>query len=136
MPNDFYMEAHLAVAALRVLEHRDPQPPSVDDISEMLGYSLEKGNRLCRKLIELGILELIEGAYGTRLSIVDHLKIEDIPRGAPEDRLNEELKRFQDEKKQIAKKVESIKAEQDEKKKSLFAELEKQLKTGVKDKGQ
>ena len=135
MPIDLYMEAHLTVAALRVLEHRHTHPPSVDDVCEMLGYSLEKGNRICRKLTEMGIIDLIEGAYGTRLSVTDHLKIEEIPRGASDDRLNEELKKFQAERKQITQKVESIKAEQEEKKKSLFAELEKQLKTGVKNKG-
>ena len=97
----------------------------------MLSFSLEKGNRLCRKLLDLGIVSLVQGAYGDRLSIQDHLKLEEIPRGESENRLREELERFQAQRNHITEKVESIRTEQADKKRSLFAELEKQLKSGV-----
>lgn len=128
---DFYTEAHLVVSAIRVLEYQHARPPSIDDVCEILSFSLEKGNRICRKLFDLKVIDLIEGAYGTRLSVKDHLKLEDIPQEAEESRLSEALKEFQENRKQITKKVESIQAEQAEKKKDLFAELEKQLKKGV-----
>ena len=42
--------------------------------------------------------------------------------------LEEEIRKFQDNKKGFAQKIESLKAAQAEKKKSLFADVEKKLK--------
>jgi len=126
--SDLYSEAHLAVAAIRILEHRHSRPPSIDEVCECLAFSLEKGNQICRKLHEMEVIRLFDGAFGTRITIGDHLKLEEISREEEEDRLADELRRFQESRKQITQKVESIQAEQAEKKKSLFAELEKKLK--------
>jgi len=76
----------------------------------------------------MGIIEIVEVAYGTRLFIKDHLKIEEIPRGAGESKLEEELKKFQSSKKDLSKKIELFQTEQAEKQKNLFAQLEKKLK--------
>jgi len=128
---DPYTEAHLVVAAIRLLEHQHNRPPSIEEACECLSFSLERGNRICRKLADLDVLSIIEGAYGTRLTIENHLGLEDIPRGEPGDRLGDELKKFQENRKQINEKVASIQAEQADKKKTLFAELDKKLKDGV-----
>jgi hypothetical protein len=64
----------------------------------------------------------------SNISIKDHLKIEDIPKGKKQNELAKELAAFQDARKGISKKVESIKAQQADKKKHLFEDLEKQLK--------
>jgi len=128
---DFYGSAHIFVAAIRVLEHQNATPPSIDDVCRMLSFSPEQGNYICRKLKELNILELVESAFGNKLYIHNHLKIEDIPKGKQVSRLEEELKIFQSSKNEISGKIESIKSEQAEKKKSLFEELEKNLKKGL-----
>lgn len=128
---DFYAEAHLVVSAIRMVEYRKKSPPSIDDVCEALAYTLEHGSRICRRLFEMQAINLIEGAYGTRLFILDHLKLEDIPRGEEEDKLSDQLKKFQASRDNMSEKIESIKTEQAEKKKSLFAELEKQLKKNV-----
>ena len=60
--------------------------------------------------------------------ISDIIKIEEIPRGAGESKLEEELKKFQSSKKGLSKKIELFQAKQAEKQKNLFAELEKKLK--------
>ncbi len=125
---DFYSEAHLIVGAIRILQHRNSVPPSIEDISKITSFSLEQTGLLCRKLIVLEIIEMTEGAFGTKLFIKDHLAIEDIPADKNESRLDEELKKFQDSKSGITQKVESIKAEQKQKKQDLFAELEKKFK--------
>ena len=130
-PTDFYTEAHQVIAAIRILEHQKKTAPSVDAVCETLAYSLERGSRICRRLFEMKAINLIEGAYGTRLFILDHLKLEEIPRGEEGSKLSEELKRFRATRDNMSEKIESIKTEQAEKKKSLFAELEKQLKKGV-----
>ncbi|MEE8400521.1 MAG: hypothetical protein V3S89_16025 [Desulfobacterales bacterium] len=128
---DFYTEAHLVIAAIRMVEYQKKTPPSIDDICKALSYTLEHGNRICRKLFDMQAIHLIEGAYGSRLHILDHLKLEDIPRGEEEDRLSDELKKFQASRDNMSEKIDLIKAEQAEKKKSLFAELDKQLKENV-----
>ena len=125
---DLYSTSHLFVAAIRVLTHQRSVPPSVDSVCKTLSISEERGYHLCRKLVEMGIVEVVRGAFGTKLFITNHLAIEDIPRGETESKLDEALKKFQNEKKDLSRKIESIKASQDEKKKKLFADLEKQLK--------
>jgi hypothetical protein len=125
---DLYTSAHLFVAGIRVCEYRDSAHPSIDAVCRLLAFSLEQGNYVCKKLIEYGIIDMVEGGFGTRLFIKDHLKIEVIPREEKGSRMDEEVKKFQDSKKEFAQKIESIKAAQDEKKKSLFADVEKKLK--------
>ena len=126
--DDLQTEAHLIVAAIRLLEHQHKISPTVADVAKTLSFSLEQCNFLCRKLEELEIIKVVEGAYGNRLFIRNHLNIEDIPRGMKEDKFEEALKQFQDSKKKFAQKIESFQSKQAEKQKNLFAELEKKLK--------
>ena len=129
---DFYSQAHLIAAAIRVLEHRHTTPPSVEQVCETLEFSLEQGHRICNRLKEMKIIDIAAGAFGTKLFIIEHLKIEEIPRGETGSNMEEELRKFQDSQKGLEKKVEAIKAEQEKKKKSLFADLEKQFKERTK----
>lgn len=126
--SDLYSHAHLIVAAIRVLSHQNAKPPSVDEVSQVLSFSLEQGNLICNKLKSMGIVDLVEGAFGTGLFIKNHAKIEEIRRGEKEDKLETALKKFQDSKKNFTKKIESIQAKQVKKQKDLFAEIEKKLK--------
>jgi len=125
---NFYMMAHLFVSAIRVLEYQNNTPPTLADISQILTMSLERSNYICRKLKEMGIVDSVEGSFGNRLFIRDHLKIEEIPRQEDESKIEEELKKFQESQKGLSKKIENIQAEQAQKKKDLFAEMEKKLK--------
>ena len=76
----------------------------------------------------MGIINVVEGAFGTRLFVQDHLKIEDIPKDKKEDKLEKALKQFKDSKKDFSKKIESFQAQKAKKQKDLFAELDKKLK--------
>ena len=125
---DLYSQAHLMVAAVRVFEHNNSRPPTIDDLCQMINFSIEKGNFICRKLEELDVIEAVEGTFGTRLFVRDHLKIEEIPRGEADNNFEEELKKFQDQQKAFSRKIESFQAQQKQKKKDLFAEMEKKLK--------
>ena len=125
---DFYSQAHLMVAAIRVFGHNNSRPPTIDDLCRMINFSIEKGNFICRKLEEINVIEAVEGTYGTRLFVRDHLNIEDIPRGEADNNFEDELKKFQESQKAISQKVESFQAKQKQKKKDLFAEMEKKLK--------
>lgn len=125
---DFYDEAHLLIAAIRIFEHLNSRPPNVDDLCRILKISIESGNYICHKLEELGIIKAVEGSYGARWYVADHLKIEEIPRGKAEHKFEEELKKFQDHQKAFSQKIENFQAEQKQKKKNLFADMEKKLK--------
>jgi hypothetical protein len=128
---DLYTNAHIFVAGIRVCEYRESAQPSIEVVCQLLGYSLEQGNFVCKKLIESGAIEMVEGAFGTRLFIKDHLKIEEIPGKENESDLEEEVKKFQESKKEFTQKIESIQAAQAEKKKSLFADVEKKFKEQI-----
>ncbi|MBT8332556.1 MAG: hypothetical protein KJP06_09550 [Deltaproteobacteria bacterium] len=125
---DLYTAAHLFVAAIRVCEYQMSSPPTIEDISKMLATSLERSNYIYRKLKELGVIDSAEGSYGNRLFVRDHLKIEEIPRDANGTQFDEELQKFKDSQKALTEKIETIQAQQAQKKKDLFAEMEKKLK--------
>jgi DNA-binding IscR family transcriptional regulator len=130
-PKDLYTEAHLLVAAIRVHEHLQSQPATLEDACRMLGFSTEHAGIICRRLVDLGVLESVTGSFGARLFIRDHLKIEEIPRGEVGRKLEDEVKKFQDLQRHFTQKIESLQAEQTGKKKSLFAEMEKKLKEEI-----
>lgn len=126
-----YDDAHLMLAAMRVLEHQKKAPPSLEAVCELLSISAEHGHLICRKLVALEIIKLVEGAFGTRLFIIDHQKLETIPRDESQDKLAEALEAFQASRSDFSKKIETFKAQQEAKKKDLFADLEKKLKNGL-----
>jgi hypothetical protein len=126
-----YDDAHLFVAAVRFLSHRDQTPPDLDRVCQALKLSPEHGGLLCRRLTEIGAIERVTGAYGERLFVRDHLKLEDLPRTAQPDRLQDELDRFQQTQKGLTSKVENIRAEQARKRKDLFTEMEKKLRREI-----
>ena len=125
---DLYTDAHLFVSAIRVCEHQKNTPPSLEDICRVLSMSIEHSSYISRKLKQMGIIDVVEGSYGDRLFVRNFLKIEEIPRDDSETKLEEELKKFRESQKGLSQKIESIKIQQAEKKKNLFAEMEKKLK--------
>jgi hypothetical protein len=131
---DFYSRAHLFVAGIRVFEHLNSRPPTVEELCRSLNIAIEPGGFTCRRLEELGVIEAVESGYGSRLFIRDHTKIEDIPRGQEESKLDAELKKFQDTRKSFVQKMETFQARQEQKKKDLFAEMEKKLKKKMEEK--
>ena len=77
--NNFYTIAHLVVAAIRLHEHRHAGPPTIEHMCDALSMSLEEGNRVCLKLSDMEIIEMMEKIGEARLFVKDHLKIETIP---------------------------------------------------------
>ena len=125
---NLYTDAHLFIAAIRVCAHQKNTPPTVEDICRILSMSIEHGSYICRKLKQMGIIDVVKGTYGDRLFVRDFLKLEEIQRDDNESKLEEELKKFRESQKGLTQKIESIQTQQAEKKKNLFAEMEKKLK--------
>ena len=126
-----YHEGHLFVAAIRLLEHQKGTPPALKDISDLLGISAEQAGLISRRLEEDGIVKIVESAFGDRWGIEDHLKLEDLPKTATVDQMDEALQQFKAEKSKMTQKIESIKEQQAQKQKDLFSELEKKLKKNL-----
>jgi hypothetical protein len=125
---DLYTTAHLFTAAVRILEYRDGAPPTLEAVCRMLDFSDEKGSYLFSRFKELGIIDTVKSGFNDRLVVADHLAIEDLPRDTEESRLEQELKKFRKGKNVMEEKVKGIKAQQEQKKQDLFAEIEKKLK--------
>lgn len=123
-----YSIAHLMAATIRIFEYQKGHPPFIEQVCETLSFTSEQGHIYLNKLTELGIMEVVEGNFGTRMFLRDHLKIEEIPKDSKESGLGDAVKEFQDSRKKISEKIASIQADQAKKKKDLFAELESQLK--------
>ena len=79
-PNDLYTTAHLFVAAVRVLDHRDGAPPALEAICRMLDFSEEKGSYLLNRLKDQRIVDTVKGGFNDRIVVANYLAIEDLPR--------------------------------------------------------
>lgn len=124
-----YDEAHLFLAAIRILQHKKHCSPPIEEVCQLLDISVESGHALCRNLEKLGIVEIFEDPFSLKLAVANHLEIEKLPKEAPADnRLARELEQFMAKKKDLDKKVESIQAELEAKKKNMFKDIEAQFK--------
>lgn len=129
-----YDEAHLFIAAIRILQHKKSCAPAMEDICSLLDISVEAGLALCRKLEQAGIVDTYEDPFSLKASVANHLEIEKLPRVAPtENALARELEQFMSKKKDLDKKVESIQAEIEAKKKNMFKNIEEQFKKKIRE---
>jgi len=130
--NNLYTLAHLVVAAIRIHEHKQSGPPTIENICDTLLISLEEGNRLILKLSEMQVIEALEKPGGARLFVNNHLLIEDIPNQPEINNIQSELDQFKESRKEHINKIKSIQTEQAEKKKKLQEELDQKLKSILK----
>ena len=128
-----YDEAHLFVAAVRVLHYQKNSPPTIEDLCSLLDISVEAGLSDCRAYEKKGILDISEDPFSIKIEIADHLKIEELPRQAEDqNKLADELEQFMNKKKDFNKKVDAIKAEMEQKRKNLHNDIEEKLKQEMK----
>ena len=126
---DAYNEAHIFVAAIRLLTHQKGFPPSVEETCELLGFSEESGHALSRRLKGLGILDTLEDPFTIKLVVSDHLKIESLSREESDGGgLADEIEKFQASKTDMDQKVKSIQADLAKKKNDMFADIESKFK--------
>ncbi len=126
---DPYHEAHLLVAAIRILHHKKHSPPTIEEVCSTLDISVESGLATCRNLDKRGIIELSEDPFSIKLGIVDHLEIEKLPRETKKgDNLSKELEAFMAKKKDMDKKVEEIQADLKKKRQDMHGGIEEKLR--------
>ncbi len=126
---DTYNEAHLFVAAIRILQHKQKMPPSLEDICSMIETSVESGHAICRNLEKRGIISVMEDPYTLKLNVADHLAIEKIERRDEEEgSFAKELESFKNKKQESEKKIADIQAQLDKKKKDMLSDIEAKFK--------
>jgi len=126
---NLYSDAHLFVAAIRILSYRKKTPPALDHVCRHLAISLERGGYILRRLEKEEIIEIVKQPHGDRLFVKEYLNIEQFKDRQTQSDLDKALSEFKSEKQTFSRKIESIQADQAKKKKDLFARLNNQLKT-------
>jgi hypothetical protein len=126
---DPYTEAHLFVAAIRLLHYQKQSPPAIEEICETLNVSVEAALAVCRKLQKHSIVTISEDPFSIKLGIDNHLEIENLPREQEDgDSLSKDLEQFLAKKKDMDKKVEKIQAGLQKKKQDLHSDIEARLR--------
>ena len=74
------------------------------------------------------IVAVVKGAYGTKVFLRNHRRLEELPKTEESGSIADEVKKFQESRKGMDERIAAFKAQQEEKKKSLFADIEKKLK--------
>lgn len=72
-------QAHLAVAAIRVLQHQEQRPPTVEEIATLLRFSKEYTGHLVRALDAAGVVQIVKSAFDQRVEVRDHHQIDALP---------------------------------------------------------
>ncbi|HVN70467.1 MAG TPA: hypothetical protein VMU10_00475, partial [Desulfomonilia bacterium] len=124
---DLYSQAHLFLAAIRLYEHLNNQPPSLKGLYDLLQVAEEELSRLSRKLEEAGAIGVIISGGEARFTVRDHLKVEEFPREAQTPKMEEEISLFKTKQESRLKEIEQSLAKKGDKS-GIFSELEKALK--------
>ncbi len=123
-------QAHLIVAAVRVLTHRTGRPSAIEEIAEMLGWSNEVTGHLVRALEAEEIVRTIRSPFDVRVEVAKHQKIEALPLEDRGPGLQDEVDKFHE---QFKKKQEALQnlfetGEFEAKKKERLANLDRELR--------
>jgi len=97
-------DAHLLLAAVRVLGHRLGRSPQPEEVAELLDLPAATIRLQAAALADLGALLQVESAFETHLEVGDHTRVEELPEGAGE-ALADDLADFGRRKQQEAEKM-------------------------------
>ncbi len=124
------LQAHLVVAAVRVLAHKTGRPPAVEEVAELLGWSRELVGHLSRGLESRGILQALKSPFDVRLEVADHLKIEELPKEDSGPQLKEEVEAFHEQLKKRQAELQNLfdSGEQAERARQRHEDLDSELR--------
>lgn len=130
-----YEEGQILMAGVRLFRHREKRQPSLRELAEFVGFSLESVHHLCNRLEKIGALERIRGAFEERVGLLDPLQAE-VLRG-PETRpdIGEEVKKWKEQREHTVQEVgKRFSADFGKKEKEdLFSQLEGRIRKGGKE---
>jgi hypothetical protein len=97
-------EAHLLMAAIRVLAHKLQRPPRPSEVADLLEWPQARVRLCAVRLQELGAVGHVQSAYEVHLEIRDHLLVENLPEEHKE-ALADDLAEFERRKQAEAQKM-------------------------------
>src|SRR5262245_8509349 len=89
-----YQEAHLVVAAIRILHHQQGSPPTPEQVASLLHLPKEKVFVLVHELRTRNILHAMESPFEIRLDVLDPKPLEALPKTDGEPEMKGELDDF------------------------------------------
>ena len=126
-----YTQGHLVVAAVRVLEHLNEKPPTMEEIGELLGLSHEVIGAFTRALQSHEIVKILETPFDTRVEIARFEKLEDLPRDHAGAAMKSEVDAFLERSRSKKEDADELfkSGEFEKKQKEKFSDLDEQLKS-------
>lgn len=124
-----YDQGHLVVAASRVLAHLNAKPPTMEEIGELLKISHEVVGAVARALESRGIVKIHKTPFDTRVEVLDHMALEELPKEDTGAAMQEEVEAFRQRSKEKQEEMDKLfGGDFQKKKKEKQAALESQLK--------
>ncbi|MEZ5064381.1 MAG: hypothetical protein R3B81_06570 [bacterium] len=125
-----YDIGHAHVAAVRVAQHREGRPPTMEEVAAILRSTVELTNHRLRTLEALGIVTIVENPFEAHVSVRDHLALEKLPAEADESALSNAVAEFR--KRQAEKADEMIRVFEDQEEEKERQERHSDLESGLK----
>ena len=125
-----YEDGHLVVAAVRVLLHNGPKPPTPEEIADLIGLAPEFVRNLVISLGDEGILRVVENPFEIRAEIADYARLEDLPRTVDTPSIKDELDEFVKRKREAVEETQRMLrlGEIEKRKKEKLSKLEDEMK--------
>jgi len=121
-------EAHLLVAAIRILEYRNLKLPLPGEVADLIELSESAVRLQLNSLAELGIVVLVDSAFETHVEIKNYLLIEDLSAEAgPE--IADDLAAFDLKKEEEARKMANLfeSGEHEKKRQDRLSQMDQDL---------
>ncbi|MEW6439667.1 MAG: hypothetical protein AB1640_01920 [bacterium] len=127
-----YDESQILLAAVRLFRHREKRPPSIQELAEWTGFSVEAVHHLCNRLERIGALERIRGAFEDHVALKDPLEAEKLREVVESADIEADVKKWKEHRAESIREVEkrfsgdAIEREKED----LFSKIEERLRKG------
>ena len=122
-------QAHLVVAAVRVLAHKQGRPPSVEEVASLLEQSREIMGHQIRALESLQILRTVKSPFDLHVELLQPEKIDELPleESGPgfQDEVEDFHRKFEEKQKKLQNLFDS--REQERQQQARFSDLDEEL---------
>jgi len=127
-----YEEAQVFLAGVRLFRHREKRLPSLEELAEFTRSSRESVHHMCHRLESLGAVERIRGAFDDRVCLKDPLQAESLREETDSPRMDDEVRRWKEQREATIQNVEKMFAEDSgrEKRREMHTQIEERIRQG------
>lgn len=127
-----YQKGHLLLSGIRIFEFNNEYAPGIEDLWHMFeSISREDLEFVVRRMENMGVVNVVGAAGSHRIFIGDHLKLEELKEEDKGPSMENEVAKFKEQQSKIGEKVTQMQAEQKNRKKDLYADMEQKLKAEI-----